>query len=84
MEATWDFADNGSSNVVDQYVASLRKRIDAPFGRHDAPFGRHDLETVRAGAAPGLPNDENRTVREMDDFVRSTPKDEAGKITPAP
>ncbi len=39
-DAAWDFAYNGSSNVVDQYVTYLRRKIDTPFGRHD-------LETVR-------------------------------------
>ena len=40
LEAAWDFAFDGSSNVVDQYVTYLRRKIDAPFGRHD-------IETVR-------------------------------------
>jgi two-component system, OmpR family, response regulator len=35
-----DFAYDGTSNVVDQYVTYLRRKIDVPFGRHD-------LETVR-------------------------------------
>jgi two-component system OmpR family response regulator len=40
IEAAWDFAYDGTSNVVDQYVTYLRRKIDTPFGRHD-------LETVR-------------------------------------
>ena len=40
LDAAWDFAYDGTSNVVDQYVTYLRRKIDAPFGRHD-------LETVR-------------------------------------
>ncbi len=40
LEAVWDFAYAGTSNVVDQYVTYLRRKIDAPFGRHD-------IETVR-------------------------------------
>ena len=40
LEAAWDFAYAGTSNVVDQYVTYLRKKIDVPFGRHD-------LQTVR-------------------------------------
>lgn len=40
IEAVWDFAYDGGSNVVDQYVKYLRRKIDGPFGRHD-------LETVR-------------------------------------
>ena len=40
LEHVWDFAYDGVSNVVDQYVAYLRRKIDRPFGRDD-------LETVR-------------------------------------
>jgi two-component system OmpR family response regulator len=40
IEAVWDFAYDGGSNVVDQYVKYLRDKIDTPFGRHD-------IETVR-------------------------------------
>ena len=40
IEAVWDFAYDGGSNVVDQYVNYLRRKIDAPFGRND-------IETVR-------------------------------------
>jgi two-component system, OmpR family, response regulator len=40
LDAAWDFAYVGSSNVVDQYVTYLRRKVDTPFGRHD-------IETVR-------------------------------------
>jgi two-component system OmpR family response regulator len=40
IEAVWDFAYDGTSNVVDQYVKYLRDKVDIPFGRND-------LETVR-------------------------------------
>ncbi|MDQ1357888.1 MAG: two-component system, OmpR family, response regulator [Acidimicrobiaceae bacterium] len=40
LEHGWDFAFDGVSNVVDQYIRYLRNKIDRPFGRHD-------LETVR-------------------------------------
>jgi len=40
IDSIWDFAFDGVSNVVDQYVAYLRRKIDKPFDRHD-------LETVR-------------------------------------
>jgi two-component system OmpR family response regulator len=40
IEAVWDFAYDASSNVVDQYIAYLRRKVDAPFGRHD-------IETMR-------------------------------------
>jgi two-component system OmpR family response regulator len=31
LENVWDFAFEGVSNVVDQYVAYLRRKIDRPF-----------------------------------------------------
>jgi two-component system OmpR family response regulator len=40
IEAVWDFAYDGDSNIVDQYVNYLRRKVDAPYGRHD-------IETVR-------------------------------------
>jgi two-component system OmpR family response regulator len=40
LEHVWDFAFDGISNVVDQYVAYLRRKIDRPFGRKD-------IQTVR-------------------------------------
>jgi two-component system OmpR family response regulator len=40
IEAVWDFAYDGTSNVVDQYVNYLRRKVDVPFGRND-------IETVR-------------------------------------
>jgi two-component system OmpR family response regulator len=40
LEHGWDFAFDGVSNVVDQYIRYLRNKIDRPFGRAD-------LETVR-------------------------------------
>jgi two-component system OmpR family response regulator len=40
LEAVWDFAYDATSNVVDQYVAFLRRKVDKPFGRSD-------LETLR-------------------------------------
>jgi two-component system OmpR family response regulator len=40
LNHVWDFAYDGLSNVVDQYVSYLRKKIDKPFGRDD-------LRTVR-------------------------------------
>jgi len=33
LEHTWDFAYDGTSNVVDVYVRYLREKIDRPFGR---------------------------------------------------
>jgi two-component system OmpR family response regulator len=39
-EEVWDSAFDGDSNVVDQYVSYLRRKVDRPFGRRD-------IETVR-------------------------------------
>jgi len=33
LEHVWDFAYDGTSNVVDVYVRYLREKIDRPFGR---------------------------------------------------
>ena len=35
LGAVWGRADTPSDNVVDQYVAHLRRKIDRPFGRSD-------------------------------------------------
>ncbi|HET9078297.1 MAG TPA: response regulator transcription factor [Acidimicrobiales bacterium] len=40
LDEVWDFASYPNSNVVDQYVGYLRRKVDKPFGRSD-------IETVR-------------------------------------
>jgi two-component system OmpR family response regulator len=40
VEQLWDYEYDGDSNVIDQYVSYLRRKVDRPFGRSD-------LETVR-------------------------------------
>ena len=40
IEELWDFSYGGGSNVVDQYVNYLRRKIDVPFGRHDIETAR--------------------------------------------
>ncbi|MCD2191152.1 response regulator transcription factor [Actinomycetospora soli] len=40
LEHVWDFAYDGVSNVIDQYVSYLRRKIDRPYGTEM-------LETVR-------------------------------------
>lgn len=40
LDHVWDFAYDGTSNVVDVYVRYLREKIDRPFGRAS-------IETVR-------------------------------------
>ena len=40
IEQLWDYEYDGMSNVVDQYVGYLRRKIDRPFGHED-------VQTVR-------------------------------------
>jgi two-component system, OmpR family, response regulator len=40
LEHVWDFAYDGTSNVVDVYIRYLREKIDRPFNRNS-------LQTVR-------------------------------------
>jgi two-component system, OmpR family, response regulator len=40
LERAWDYSYDGGSNVVDQYVRYLRRKLDQPFGLRQ-------LETVR-------------------------------------
>ena len=40
LDHVWDFAFDGDPNIVEVYVAQLRRRVDAPFGRAS-------LQTVR-------------------------------------
>ncbi len=54
LEHVWDFAYEGTSNLVDVYVRTLRERIDRPFGLDT-------IETVRGAgyrlrAEPGEPS----------------------------
>jgi len=51
IDNVWDFAFDGVSNVVDQYVAYLRRKIDKPFGRQD-------LKTVRGAGYRLQPPDQ--------------------------
>ena len=50
LDQVWDFAYDGTSNVVDVYVRYLREKIDRPFGRSS-------LETVRGTGYRILPDD---------------------------
>ncbi|MGI8537942.1 MAG: response regulator transcription factor [Mycobacteriales bacterium] len=34
LEHAWDFAYDGSSNVIEVYIGNLRKKVDRPFGRN--------------------------------------------------
>ena len=48
LEHVWDFAYEAGSNVVDQYVSALRRKVDRPFGIEQ-------LETVRGAGYRLLP-----------------------------
>jgi two-component system OmpR family response regulator len=41
IEHVWDFAYDGTSNIVDAYIRHLRSKIDRPFGRDT-------IKTIRA------------------------------------
>jgi two-component system OmpR family response regulator len=54
LEHVWDFAYDGTSNVVDVYVRYLREKIDRPFGRASIETVRGVGYRLRAdGGAPG-------------------------------
>lgn len=61
MAHVWDFAFDGDPNIVEVYVGSLRKKIDAPFGRKT-------IQTVRGVGYriglddDGLDNDDGRAT----------------------
>jgi two-component system OmpR family response regulator len=40
LDSLWDFAESPDSNVIDQHIGALRRKVDRPFGRDD-------IETVR-------------------------------------
>ncbi|MDQ1357562.1 MAG: hypothetical protein QOG44_1935 [Acidimicrobiaceae bacterium] len=40
LEHVWDFGYEGDPNVVEVYVGYLRRKIDAPFGRHTIETAR--------------------------------------------
>ncbi len=52
LEHVWDFAYDGVSNVVDQYVAYLRRKIDRPFGVEQLETVRGSGYRLRAEPAP--------------------------------
>jgi two-component system, OmpR family, response regulator len=70
LEHVWDFAYEGTSNLVDVYVRTLRERIDRPFGVDS-------IETVRGAgyrlrdeaAAPSAPDSD----RDPDSAVEEAP-----------
>jgi two-component system OmpR family response regulator len=58
LDHVWDFAYDPTSNVVDQYIGALRRKIDRPFNRAD-------LITVR-GAGYRLREDEDVVISATD------------------
>ncbi|MGB8996730.1 MAG: response regulator transcription factor, partial [Pseudonocardiaceae bacterium] len=52
LEHVWDFAYDGVSNVVDQYVLYLRRKIDRPFGLEQLETVRGAGYRLRAEPAP--------------------------------
>jgi two-component system, OmpR family, response regulator len=58
LEHVWDFAYDGVSNIIDQYVSYLRRKVDRPYGREQ-------IETVRgAGYRLRLPDGSPATAGE--------------------
>jgi two-component system OmpR family response regulator len=54
LEHVWDFAYDAVSNVVDQYVAYLRRKIDRPFGVQQLETVRGAGYRLRAEARPAV------------------------------
>ncbi len=52
LEHVWDFAYDGVSNVVDQYVLYLRRKIDRPFAVQQLETVRGAGYRLRAAPAP--------------------------------
>lgn len=53
-EQLWDFAHDTGSNVIDQYVAYLRRKIDRPYGRNDLQTVRGAGYRLRPHTAPAF------------------------------
>jgi len=49
LEHVWDFAYEGTSNVIDVYVRYLREKVDRPFGRATIETVRGAGYRVRSG-----------------------------------
>ncbi len=52
LDHVWDFAYDPASNVVDQYIAYLRRKLDRPYGRSDIETIRGLGYRLRAGPPP--------------------------------
>jgi two-component system OmpR family response regulator len=58
LEHVWDFAYEGTSNLVDVYVKTLRERIDRPFGVDSIETIRGAGYRLRAGSPAEGPAEE--------------------------
>ncbi|MFP5347503.1 MAG: response regulator transcription factor [Actinomycetes bacterium] len=56
-ERLWESAFEGDSNIVDQYVSYLRRKVDRPFGRDDIQTVRGSGYRLRS-LAPAVAADE--------------------------
>lgn len=52
LDHGWDFAYDATSNVVDQYVGYLRRKLDKPYGRNDIETLRGAGYRLRVSAGP--------------------------------
>jgi two-component system OmpR family response regulator len=52
LEHVWDMAFDPASNIVDQYIGYLRRKIDKPFGREDLKTLRGSGYRLDAGVTP--------------------------------
>jgi two-component system OmpR family response regulator len=53
LEHVWDFAYEGTSNLVEVYIRSLRERVDRPFGRTSIETVRGAGYRLRTDPPPG-------------------------------
>lgn len=58
LEHVWDFAYDGVSNVIDQYVGYLRRKIDRPFNLDQLETIRGAGYRLRPQPAAALPPDQ--------------------------
>src|SRR5881227_3724986 len=56
LEHVWDFAYEGTSNLVDVYVRTLRERIDRPFGVDSIQTVRGAGYRLRDAPVPAAPS----------------------------
>lgn len=57
LEKVWDFAYDGTSNVVDVYVRYLREKVDRPFGASGLETVRGVGYVLRPSTATTMPAD---------------------------